>query len=34
MLQKVEVENGGDTTLLVGEQVERDEYIAANGGNC
>ena len=30
MLQKVEVENGGDTTLLVGEQVERDEYIAAN----
>jgi len=30
MLQKVEVEQGGDTTLLVGEQVERDEYLAAN----
>ena len=30
MLQKVEVEDGGDTTLLVGEQVERDEYLAAN----
>ena len=30
MLQKVEVENGGDTTLLVGEQVEREEYVAAN----
>jgi len=30
MLQKVEVEDGGDTTLLVGEQVEREEYIDAN----
>ena len=30
MLQKVEVDNGGDTTLLVGEQVEREEYLAAN----
>ena len=30
MLQKVEVEDGGDTTLLVGEQVERDEYLEAN----
>ena len=30
MLQKVEVEDGGDTTLLVGEQVEREEYIEAN----
>ncbi len=30
MLQKVEVEDGGDTTLLVGEQVEREEYILAN----
>ena len=30
MLQKVEVDNGGDTTLLVGEQVEREEFLAAN----
>jgi len=30
MLQKVEVDDGGDTTLLVGEQVEREEYLAAN----
>ena len=30
MLQKVEIEDGGDTTLLVGEQVEREEYIFAN----
>ena len=30
MLQKVEVEDGGDTTLLVGEQVEREEYILSN----
>ena len=30
MLQKVEVEDGGDTTLLVGEQVEREEYVLAN----
>ena len=30
MLQKVEVEDGADTTLLVGEQVEREEYIEAN----
>ena len=30
MLQKVEVEDGGDTTLLVGEQVEREEYLKAN----
>jgi len=30
MLQKVEVEDGGDTTLLVGEQVEREEFVLAN----
>ena len=30
MLQKVEVEDGGDTTLLVGEQVEREEFARAN----
>ena len=30
MLQKVEVEDGGDTTLLVGEQVEREEFLSAN----
>ena len=30
MLQKVEVEDGGDTTLLVGEQVEREEFAKAN----
>ena len=30
MLQKVEVDDGGDTTLLVGEQVEREEYLKAN----
>ena len=30
MLQKVEVDNGGDTTLLVGEQVEREEYFDAD----
>ena len=30
MLQKVEVEDGGETTLLVGEQVEREEFAKAN----
>ena len=30
MLQKVEIEDGGDTTLLVGEQVEREEFAKAN----
>ena len=30
MLQKVEVEDGGETTLLVGEQVEREEFARAN----
>ncbi|MBT6138645.1 MAG: DNA-directed RNA polymerase subunit beta', partial [Rhodospirillaceae bacterium] len=30
MLQKVEVSDGGDTTLLVGEQVDRTEFNAAN----
>ena len=30
MLQKVEIMEGGDTTFLVGEQVDRDEYEEAN----
>jgi len=30
MLQKVEVEEGGDTTLLVGEQVDRSEFDMEN----
>jgi DNA-directed RNA polymerase subunit beta' len=30
MLQKVEIEDGGETTLLVGEQVEREEFAKAN----
>ena len=30
MLQKVEVGDPGDTTLLVGEQIDRDEFNAAN----
>jgi DNA-directed RNA polymerase subunit beta' len=30
MLQKVEVEDGGETTLLVGETVDRDEFDEAN----
>ncbi|GAA0270451.1 DNA-directed RNA polymerase subunit beta' [Alteraurantiacibacter aestuarii] len=30
MLQKVEITNGGDTTLLPGEQVDRDEMDEAN----
>jgi DNA-directed RNA polymerase subunit beta' len=30
MLQKVEIEEGGDTTLLVGEQVDRDEFDHEN----
>ena len=30
MLQKVEILEGGDTTFLVGEQVDRDEYEEAN----
>ena len=30
MLQKVEVEDGGETTLLVGEQIEREEFAKAN----
>ncbi|WP_423604017.1 DNA-directed RNA polymerase subunit beta' [Sphingomonas sp. MS122] len=31
MLQKVEITDGGDTTLLAGEQVDRDEMDEANG---
>ncbi|MGN6376181.1 MAG: DNA-directed RNA polymerase subunit beta', partial [Sphingomonas sp.] len=30
MLQKVEITDGGDTTLLAGEQVDRDEMDAVN----
>jgi DNA-directed RNA polymerase subunit beta' len=30
MLQKVEITDAGDTTFLVGEQVDRDEYTTAN----
>jgi DNA-directed RNA polymerase subunit beta' len=30
MLQKVEITNGGDTTLLAGEQVDRDEMDEVN----
>ena len=30
MLQKVEIEDGGETTLLVGETVDRDEFEYAN----
>ena len=30
MLQKVEVEDGGDTTLLVGDQVDRPEFDEEN----
>ena len=30
MLQKVEIEDGGETTLLVGETIDRDEYDEAN----
>jgi DNA-directed RNA polymerase subunit beta' len=30
MLQKVEVEDGGDTTLLVGDQVDRPEFDVEN----
>jgi DNA-directed RNA polymerase subunit beta' len=30
MLQKIEVHDGGDSTLLVGEQVDRDEFDAVN----
>jgi len=30
MLQKVEVEDGGETTLLVGETIDRDEFDEAN----
>jgi DNA-directed RNA polymerase subunit beta' len=30
MLQKVEIMEPGDTTFLVGEQVDRDEYEEAN----
>jgi len=30
MLQKVEIIDGGDTTMLVGEQVEREEFAKAN----
>ena len=30
MLQKVEIEEGGDTTMLAGEQVEREEFARAN----
>jgi DNA-directed RNA polymerase subunit beta' len=30
MLQKVEIEDGGETTMLTGEQVEREEYASVN----
>ncbi len=30
MLQKVEITGAGDTTFLIGEQVDRDEYDAVN----
>ncbi len=30
MLQKVEIEDAGDTTFLMGEQVDREEFEAAN----
>jgi len=30
MLQKVEIVDGGETTFLVGEQVDRDEFDAIN----
>jgi DNA-directed RNA polymerase subunit beta' len=30
MLQKVEVEDAGDSTFLVGEQVDREEFALAN----
>jgi DNA-directed RNA polymerase subunit beta' len=30
MLQKVEIEDGGETTMLAGEQVEREEYARVN----
>ena len=30
MLQKVEIEDAGDTNLIVGEQIEREEFLAAN----
>ena len=30
MLQKVEVEDAGDSTFLVGEQVDREEFAKAN----
>jgi DNA-directed RNA polymerase subunit beta' len=30
MLQKVEIEDGGETTLLIGETVDRDEFDEAN----
>ena len=32
MLQKVEVEDAGDSTFLVGEQVDREEFAKANSG--
>ncbi len=31
MLQKVEITDGGDTTLLAGEEVDFDEMVEANG---
>ncbi|MDP3550463.1 MAG: DNA-directed RNA polymerase subunit beta', partial [Novosphingobium sp.] len=31
MLQKVEITNGGDTTLLAGEQVDLEEMLEVNG---
>ena len=30
MLQKVEIEDGGETTMLAGEQVEREEFARVN----
>ena len=30
MLQKVEISDPGDTTFLVGEQIDRDEFDAVN----
>ena len=30
MLQKVEIDNAGETTFLIGEQVDREEFDAVN----
>ncbi|MEZ5647984.1 MAG: DNA-directed RNA polymerase subunit beta' [Alphaproteobacteria bacterium] len=34
MLQKIEISDPGDTTFLVGEQIDREEFVRVNDDTC